>query len=376
MTAAAPAAAPVVIEFTDGGFDDTAADAGFASWAYGPASAVWQLGGVGTPVIYGSMYQGDAIWGVDTSAVDGQAFLGLRGDGGAATMVLASRTLPGLTPGATYTVSWYQTHRNNWNAPYYSDIRVAVSGRLLYMNDSVPYATAPFSATWTRVTSAVFVASSSSPTLALFGTDPQNTDSTVFVDSISVTQVSAAPALLFGVPLPIPNGGFEVYATRAVGQGAVTALTRRTFALGALASLGTMSTPTVAANIPETISNQWTFSPNAGVQHTCSIAAVAACGTQVFTSTWGGLPAGEGKMYATLKQGVAGSPTSMNITLTGLVPGKFYQLTWLQNALPTTAPFAGALVAPAGNIGDGNNLNVWVRRRPTEATSSERSGRA
>lgn len=361
MTATA-APAQVNLPLADAGFEQTGIYAStlvspFYRW--GAPSAVWQLvtsATFATVVFRASMSSQEYVYG-ETDAYEGVHFLYLRSDSGT-TAPLASRTLPGLTPGATYTVSWAQAGRPGFGSAFSTtyagnDLRVAAGGRLVYSVDSI-VPTAPFSLSWALRTSATFVAPSASPTLAFFCTNPSALgDTSVVIDAVTVTQVSPAPASLVGVALPIPHGGFEIFAIRATASG------RRTYVMSP--ALPALTTPTDPTAVPDTITHLPAFSTaGSGVQHSCSIASVPACGTLTYTSTWGGLPAAEGKTYAYLQ-----ALGAITVDIPGLVPGATYTLSWLQNAQPgagaqpATLPYTGARWMVDG---DGNDINVMVRR--------------
>lgn len=106
-----------------------------------------------------------------------------------------SRTLQGLSPGATYQISFLQSGRTGVftstfsNANAGNDLRIAVQGRFVYSAVNI----LPLNnMDWRAKVTSRFIAPWYDPTLTLLASNPLGGDRAVFVDNVVVTKARCA----------------------------------------------------------------------------------------------------------------------------------------------------------------------------------------
>ena len=186
-----------------------------------------------------------------------------------------SQTLSGFVPGEAYSLTVAARGRNGQD----NDLRVLVDGQIF--GGGKVTAGEPF----LDHTTASFVAATSTPTLTFEATDPFSADRTTFVDNVRVNSlgVAAAPTLT--------NPGFEAGPLHvSPGYG--------------------------------TIDGWGSNRPSTGVNdHTTGI-----------NPFLNGLTAPEGNRVGFIQRNdLAGPPTTLSQTITGLTPGARYQLQYYEN---------------------------------------------
>ena len=172
------------INILDPSFESYFSLIGAPGFLYAPSPSSWTFFSNGDAHAV-AIKSGNLDWGA-VPAQNGQVFLGLQ-------MVQSiSQTISGLVPGGGYNVTWWQRARPTKVG---NDINVSLGGTLVYNETNITV-----SSSWTQRTSSSWISPGTSVVLQFYTTNPLGTDTTTFIDNVSISR-TFVPIQLTGTPL-------------------------------------------------------------------------------------------------------------------------------------------------------------------------------
>jgi hypothetical protein len=182
---------------------------GAAAFAYSPAGSGWTFGAQSGGNGAGIAANGSAFNSGNPNAPQGVQVAFLQGLG------TISQTFTGLVSGASYQVSFYAAQRNNiYGQQLGQTWEVLVDGAVVgsFAPPEADQSYAQYTANFTATASA-------SHTLEFLGTDANGGDNTIFIDSVSLSQLSAkAQALALGIAAPVVKPPAVLAAQATAGR--------------------------------------------------------------------------------------------------------------------------------------------------------------